>query len=84
MREATLDFSVTPFEAKFAGAESARVHTMLVIGPRYVEAGNVAVRLHGNGNVGAKLKSEVVVDILAATQEGRASLRQSGKRFGWQ
>ncbi|MGI8965573.1 MAG: hypothetical protein ACR2H1_05720 [Limisphaerales bacterium] len=39
---------------------------MLVIGGRDVEAGNVSVRLHGKGNVGAKAKGEVVADILAA------------------
>jgi threonyl-tRNA synthetase len=39
---------------------------MLVIGPRDVEAGNVAVRLHGKGNVGAKPKAEVVAGILDA------------------
>ena len=46
---------------------------MLVIGGRDVEAGNVSVRLHGKGNVGAKPKGEVVADILAAIKEWRAS-----------
>ena len=66
------DFTATPVKAKIADAEAARVHTMLVIGPRDVEAGNVAVRLHGKGNVGAKPKGEAVADILAAIRERRA------------
>ena len=46
-----------------------KVHTMLVIGGRDMEAGNVSVRLHGKGNIGAKPKGEVVADILAAIKE---------------
>ena len=45
---------------------------MLVIGGRDVEAGNVSVRLHGKGNVGAKAKGEVVAEIFAAIKERRA------------
>jgi threonyl-tRNA synthetase len=45
---------------------------MLVIGPRDMEAGNVSVRLHGKGNIGAKPKGEVVTDIVAAIRERRA------------
>jgi len=45
---------------------------MLVIGGRDVEAGNVSVRLHGKGNVGAKEKAEVVADILANIGERRS------------
>jgi threonyl-tRNA synthetase len=37
-----------------------------------VEAGAVSVRLHGQGNIGAKPKGEVVADILAAIKERRA------------
>jgi len=39
---------------------------MLVTGPRDLEAGNVSVRLHGNGNVGAKPRGEVMAEILQA------------------
>jgi threonyl-tRNA synthetase len=66
------DFTATPVKAKIADAEQARVHTMLVIGPRDVAGGTVAVRLHGQGNQGAKPKAEVVADILTAIQERRA------------
>ena len=57
---------------KIQDAEQAKVHTMLVIGGRDMEAGNVTVRLHGKGNLGAKPKGEVVADILAAIKERRA------------
>jgi len=66
------DYSATPFKAKIADAEQLRVHTMLVIGPRDVEAGALSVRLHGKGNIGAKPKAEVVADILATIKERRA------------
>ncbi len=66
------DFSATPFKAKISNAEQLRVHTMLVIGGRDVEAGAVSVRLHHGGPQGAKPKGEVVVDILASIRERRA------------
>jgi threonyl-tRNA synthetase len=65
------DFSATPFKAKIADAEKLRVHTMLVIGARDVEAGNVSVRVHGKGNIGAKPKAEAVAEILADIKERR-------------
>ena len=66
------DFSATPFKAKISNAEQLRVHTMLVIGGRDVEAGAVSVRLHHGGPQGAKPKAEVVADILASIKERRA------------
>jgi threonyl-tRNA synthetase len=66
------DFSATPFKAKIADAEKTRVHTMLVIGGRDMEAGAVSVRLHHGGPQGAKPKAEVVADILAGIKERRA------------
>jgi len=50
------DFGATPFKAKIANAEQLRVHTMLVIGDRDMEAGAVTVRLHHGGPQGAKPK----------------------------
>jgi hypothetical protein len=44
---------------------------ILVIGDRNMEAGAVAVRLRSKGNPGAKPKSEVAPDILAAIKERR-------------
>jgi threonyl-tRNA synthetase len=58
------DFGTDPIKAKIAEAEKAKVHTMLVIGGRDLEAGNVSVRLHGKGNLGAKPKGEVLAEIL--------------------
>jgi threonyl-tRNA synthetase len=69
---AEIDLSNDPIKAKIADAEKAKVHTMLVIGGRDLEAGNVSVRLHGKGNVGAKPKAEAIADILAAIKERRA------------
>ena len=65
-------FSAVPFQAKIANAEQLRVHTMLVIGGRDMEAGAVSVRLHHGGPQGAKPKAEVVADILASIKERRA------------
>jgi threonyl-tRNA synthetase len=66
------DFGSDPVKAKIAEAEKAKVHTMLVIGGRDLEAGNVSVRLHSKGPQGAKPKGEVVADILVAIKERRA------------
>ncbi len=66
------DFTATPFKAKIADAEKTRVHTMLVIGGRDMEAGAVSVRLHHGGPQGAKPKAEVIADILANIKERRA------------
>jgi threonyl-tRNA synthetase len=67
----TTDFSSDPMKAKIAEAEKNKVHTMLVIGGRDMDAGAVSVRLHGKGNVGAKPKAEVVAEILASIKERR-------------
>ena len=63
--------STDNIKGKILKAETAKVHTMLVIGARDVPARAVSVRLHGKGNVGAKPKAEVVADILAAIKERR-------------
>ena len=68
---ATLDITNDPIKAKVANAEQMKVHHMLVLGPRDLEAGNVSVRIHGQGNLGAKPRAEVVADILAAIKERR-------------
>jgi len=63
------DFGSDPIKAKISNAEHAKVHTMLVIGGRDLEAGNVSVRLHSKGPQGAKAKGEVVAEILVAIKE---------------
>lgn len=72
MVRAEADFGANPVKAKIADAEQARVHTMLVIGGRDMEAGAVSIRLHGKGPQGAKPKAEVIGDILTAIRERRA------------
>ncbi len=65
------DFATDKINGKIQRAEKAKVHTMLVIGRRDMEAGNVSVRLHGKGNLGAKPKAEVIADIFASIKERR-------------
>jgi len=71
MVRAEADFGSDPVKAKIADAEKARVHTMLVIGHRDMESGNVSVRLHGKGNIGSKPLAEVTADILTSIRERR-------------
>lgn len=66
------DVRLSPMKAKIANPERPKVHTMLVIGGRDMEAGNVSLRLHVKGNVGVKPKGEVMADILAAIKSRRA------------
>jgi len=68
---AEADFSADPVKAKIAEAEKAKVHTMLVIGHRDMEAGQVSVRLHSRGPQGAKPKGEAVAEILTTIKERR-------------
>src|SRR5580700_5755100 len=56
------DFSTNKINGKIQEAEKARVHTMLVIGPRDLQANAVSVRVHGKGSLGARPKSEVVAE----------------------
>ena len=72
MVRVSTDFSNSPIKGKIQDAEQLRVHTMLVIGGRDMDAGAVSVRLHGKGPQGAKPKAEVVAEILAAIRERRA------------
>jgi threonyl-tRNA synthetase len=65
------DLGNDKINGKIQRAEEARVHTMLVIGPQDLEAGNVSVRVHGKGNQGAKPKAEAVAEILSAIRERR-------------
>ena len=68
---AEMEFSHDKLQGRILRAEEARVHTMLVVGQRDMDAGKVSVRLHGKGNVGAKPKDEVVAGILASIKERR-------------
>jgi threonyl-tRNA synthetase len=66
------DFGTDKINGKILRAEELKVHTMLVIGQRDLEAGNVSVRLHGKGNQGAKPKAEVVAGILQSIADRAA------------
>ena len=68
---AELDASSDHIKAKISSAEQMKVHTMLVIGNRDLEANAVSVRVHGKGNLGAKPRDEVIADLLAAIKERR-------------
>jgi threonyl-tRNA synthetase len=63
------DFGADKINGKIQRAEEAKVHTMLVIGPRDLEAGQVSVRIHGKGNQGAKPKGEAVAAIVQSIAE---------------
>lgn len=69
---AELDVTNDNIKGKILYAEQAKVHTMLVIGGRDLDAGAVSVRLHGKGNVGAKPRDEAVAEILTVIKERRA------------
>jgi threonyl-tRNA synthetase len=66
------DYGNDKINGKIQQAEQAKVHTMLVIGPRDMAADAVSIRVHGKGSLGAKPKVEVVADILAAVRERQA------------
>src|SRR4051812_35498959 len=69
---AELDLSTDKINGKILRAEEMKVHTMLVIGKRDMEAGVVSVRIHGKGNLGAKPRAETIGEILQAVRERSA------------
>ncbi len=69
---AEIDKRTDNINGKIQRAEQMKVHTMFVIGKRDMDADAVSVRVHGKGNLGAKPRSEVIVDLLAAIKERRS------------
>jgi threonyl-tRNA synthetase len=69
---AELDASSDHIKAKISAAEQMKVHTMLVIGNRDLEANAVSVRVHGKGNLGAKPRSEVITGILQSIADRKS------------
>jgi threonyl-tRNA synthetase len=69
---AELDASSDHMKTKIANAEQMKVHTMLVIGNRDMEANAVSLRVHGKGNLGAKPRDEVIAEILQSIKDRRA------------
>jgi len=76
LRAAGIRAEIDPGSDKINGkvlrAEQEKVHTMLVVGRRDMEAGAVSVRVHGKGNLGAKPRGEVIAELIAAVKERRA------------
>ncbi|MEY2479864.1 MAG: threonyl-tRNA synthetase [Verrucomicrobiota bacterium] len=69
---AEIDKGTDQINGKILRAEQMKVHTMLVIGKRDLEAEAVSVRVHGKGNLGAKPRNEAIADILSSIKERRA------------
>ena len=70
---AEIDESSDKINGKIQRAEQMKVHTMFVIGKRDMDARAVSVRVHGKGNLGAKPRGDVVVELLAAIRERRGA-----------
>jgi threonyl-tRNA synthetase len=66
---AEIDTSTDKINGKIQRAEQMKVHTMLVIGKRDMEAKAVSLRVHGKGNLGAKPRDEAIANILSAIKE---------------
>ncbi len=61
---AALDTSSDKINGKIQRAEQMKVHTMLVIGKRDLEANAVSVRIHGQGNLGARPRDQFITELL--------------------
>jgi threonyl-tRNA synthetase len=68
---ATLDTTGDKIGGKIRKAEVDKVHTMLIVGPKELEAGTVAVRIHGRGDQGARPRDEVLSQLTADIQSRR-------------
>ena len=67
-----VDRSYDKINGKIQRAEQMKVHSMFVIGKRDMEADAVSVRVHGEGNLGAKPRAEVIAEIVLSIKERRA------------
>lgn len=65
----TLDPTGDRINGKVARAEAEKVHTMFVVGKRDAEAGDVSLRVHGKGNLGAKPRDEAILQVISAIRE---------------
>jgi threonyl-tRNA synthetase len=59
-----LDASNDKINGKIQRAEQMKVHTMLVIGKRDLEANAVSVRVHGQGNLGTQPRDQFIAELL--------------------
>ena len=69
---AEIDASTDKINGKIQRAEQMKVHTMLVIGGRDMEANAVSVRVHRQGNLGAKPRAEVMEELSKSIKERRS------------
>ena len=60
----SIDTTSDKIGARIRRAETEKVHTILLIGKREQESGNIAVREHGKGDLGSKPKEEVIKNLL--------------------
>ena len=65
---AEIDLSGDKIGGKIRNAELAKVHTMLIVGQKEAAVGNVAVRIHGKGDQGAKPRDAVIAQLVADTK----------------
>jgi len=70
---AELDGTTDKINGKIQNAERDKVHTMLVVGPKELAAGTVAVRVHGQGMQGVKPRGQVLAELLQAIKERRGA-----------
>ena len=68
---ASIDAGSDKINGKVLRAEEQKVHTMLVLGRRDLEAGAVSVRVHGKGNLGARPREEVIRELVEAARSRR-------------
>ena len=81
---AETDFSPDPIKARISEAEKAKVHTMLVISGRDLEARAVSVHLHDNSPLGAKPKVAVMAAWpITAGAGGKTSSIAADPRFAF-
>jgi threonyl-tRNA synthetase len=66
---AEIDKSTDQINGKIQRAEQMKVHTMLVVGKRDMEGNAVSVRVHGQGNLGAKPRAEAIAGLLESIQK---------------
>jgi threonyl-tRNA synthetase len=70
---AEIDESSDKINGKIQRAEQMKVHTMLVIGKRDMEANAVSVRVHGKGNLGAKPRQQFIAETLEQIRKRAAN-----------
>ncbi len=67
------DYGTDKINGKVQRAEQSKVHTMLVVGPRDLQANAVSLRVHGKGSLGTKPRGEAVSELFDAIRERRAN-----------